>query len=215
MNRFLTNATRVFMVPIVLAACSARTPIQGTPSPAAVAEFLGVAASDPEILRLLALAGQPQPPGVPFICLSTQTRALFDLEAMSTDTRKATQLYERLKSSFRAVTLDFPWGMYSSDPRRPPLRVKQADACTPGEGTPRLWVAVSPSISNPFADRHCRTGFFADVHVESDRGLIVERYSYWIGAKENPASGQHVVAQVLRIASGLDNIVVERTQLLP
>ena len=133
MNRFLTNATRVFMVPIVFAACSVRAPIQGTPPPAAVAEFLGVATSDPETLRLLALAGQPQPPGVPFICLSTQTQALFDpLEDMSTDTRKARQLAERLRSSFRAVTLDFPWGMSSTDPRRPPVRVERQMKGTPG-----------------------------------------------------------------------------------
>jgi hypothetical protein len=76
-------------------------------------------------------------------------------------------------------------------------------------------VAVSPSIGNPYADRGYRNGFLARVRVENDRRFIVEHFSYWIAADEEPASGRPVVTQVVRVDRGIDHIVSDRTQLLP
>lgn len=216
MNRLVTDATPVLMVSMIFAGCAPQASIQRTPSAPAIGTFLSVVAVDPDVLRLLDSTADGQPTGVPLVCLSPETEALFSsLEDMSRSPRKASKLAERLQGDFRAVALNFPSEVPSRDAMRSPLRIVQADTCTPGGGTPRLWVAISPSISNPYADPGYRHGFFANVRVECARGLIVERYSYWIAVDEKSTSGQPAVVQVVRVARGIDHIVNDRARLLP
>lgn len=216
MGRLLAHEALSVMVSMIFVACEPRASIQGSPSAVAIGAFLSVVTIDPAVLRSLASTTEAQPTSVSFVCLSARTEAVFSaLEQMSSSAREARDLAERLQRSFRAVTLSFPSEVPLNDAGRAPIRVVQADTCTGGGGAPRLWVTVSPTISNPYADRGYRSGFFANVRVESDRRFIVARYSYWIATAENAASAQAVVTQVLRVDSGIDNIVRDRTQLLP
>ena len=216
MSRLFAHAARFCILAIVLVACTPPPSIRGVPSPTAVAEFLRVVTRDPAIPRSLTRVGQSAPPSLSSICLSTRTEALFDpLEDMSTRKGEARKFANRLRGSFRVDTVDFRWGSSLYDSAGSVVNVQQADTCVSGVERERLWVAVSPAISNPYSDRAGRIGFFADVRVESARGLVIDRYLYWVGLIEKPIPAKTAVAQVVRVGTGLDNITAERTQLFP
>ena len=206
----------VLSLTVVLMSCGGSAFTQATPSAIAIAEFLQVVCTDPAVDQALDQTGQTSQDEVSSICLSEETQALFSsLEEMAPNEAKASLLAERLRTGFRAVPLHLDDASLSNASRESGLRVQGATTCIPQTGTARLWVAVSPVIRNPYSTSVGRLGFFADVQVESAPGFVVERFGYWIEIGENAESRRPEVSQVVRIATGLDRVSLERVRLLP
>lgn len=194
-----------------VASCGAQEPVAlEMPTTSVIIEALEMIVFDPAIVTSLQSTPEPAASLGFEICLSTETQPVFAFDFLLNAGQNADEFSRNLSDRTQGSTIDVE-GIKRSISKIPSHSVViPSDECHSNVGNSRIRLSVSQIVVDPRREWVDHPGFFVMAYVESNQGLIVERFVYWIEMEDHP---EERVTGVLRIARGIDDIKLENTLL--
>jgi hypothetical protein len=186
--------------------CSYQETALEHPTLSVIAEALKAIALDPVIDDSLQPFSSSASVANLVVCLSTETYPVFAFEYLPGAGQGAEEFSSSLSDRSHPSTIEIKSLQGELGTESPYPVVVPSNECRSNAGISRLRISLSQIVANPPQEWVNKPGFFAMVDVESDQGLIIERFVYWIEV-EKKADEQ--VTGVFRIARGIDDIKLE------